>query len=328
MNTSHASDAIEAPLREKIPFLRDRARMLQKARAFFAERNVMEVDCPMLSQSAPIDLHIDVMKVALKDHQIGYLHTSPEYAMKRLIAAGVGDIYQIGHSFRDGEIGPLHNPEFTMAEWYRLGINFEEMIAETMDFIRLFLGDLPYQGMSYRQALKAFLKIDYLSAAIPELLECAIANGLDLPEDAHHWDRDTLLQLLVSFLIEPRLGQGELFILSYFPASQAALSKTIDLPDSEHVACRFEVYYEGIELANGYHELTDPIEQRKRLESSNQARLKVGKDILKVDERFLNALEYGMPDCCGVAVGFDRLLMLRNNEKELKNVLPMIWEEI
>lgn len=301
--------------------------MLQKARAFFAERKVLEVDCPALSQSAPIDLHIDVMKVSTKNDQTDYLHTSPEYGMKRLIAAGIGDIYQISHVFRDGEIGPLHNPEFTMTEWYRLGIGFEEMIAETLDFIRLFLGDLPHRSMNYRQVLMHYLGFDYLTAPFSQLLDHAKNHGLDLPNDASTWDRDTLLQLLVGFLIEPQLGNAELFVLHDFPASQAALSKTIVLPDGQQVACRFEVYYRGIELANGYHELTDAVEQRKRLEASNQARLNAGKDALKIDERFLEALEIGLPDCCGVAVGFDRLMMLKHKESELKNILPMIWEE-
>ena len=233
--------------------------MFQKARAFFSERKVMEVDCPALSQRACIDLHIDVMNVTLKNNQIGYLHTSPEYGMKRLLSAGIGDIYQISHVFRDGEIGPFHNPEFTMVEWYRLGMSFEEMISETLDFIRLFLGNLSHRTMHYRQLLKYFLKIDYLTASFSELLECAKANQIDLPREALMWDRDTLLQLLVSFLIEPHLGDQELFVLSYFPASQAALSKTIDFPDQEQVACRFEIYYKGIELANGYHELTETV---------------------------------------------------------------------
>ncbi len=301
--------------------------MLQKARAFFAERNVMEVDCPALSQSAPVDLHIDVMKVSLKNDQTGYLHTSPEYGMKRLLAAGAPDIYQISHVFRDGEIGPLHNPEFTMVEWYRIGMSFPEMIEETIAFIQLFLGDLPQRTLSYRQTLKDFLAIDYLTASFSELLDCAKRGGLDLPADAKEWDRDTLLQLLVSFLTEPQLGINELFVLSHFPATQAALSKTVCLPDREHVACRFEVYYRGIELANGYHELTDAAEQRRRLQASNQARVQAGKDALKVDELFLEALETGLPDCCGVAVGFDRLMMLKMGETELKNILPMIWQE-
>lgn len=321
MNTSLAS--------EKIIFLRDRADMLKSARAFFEAQGVMEVDTPMLSAAAPIDLHIDVMKVSLKNNQTGYLHTSPEYAMKRLIASGIGDIYQIGHTFRDGEIGPLHNPEFTMVEWYRLGIPFDQMIAETLDFIRLFLGSsMPQQTMTYRQTLLHYLNIDYNTATLPELLACAKSRGLDLPADAATWDRDTLLQLLVSFIIEPHLGIDELFVLKYFPSSQAALSKTLRLPDGESVACRFEVYYKGIELANGYHELTDAIEQKRRLEASNAARLQAGKDALKIDEKFIEALRSGLPDCCGVAVGFDRLMMLKHSLSDLRNVLPMVWDEL
>jgi lysyl-tRNA synthetase class 2 len=314
-------------LKTKLPYLKDRAQMLKKARVFFHDRNVMEVDCPALSHAAPIDLHIDVMKVCFKNNQFGYLHTSPEYGMKRLLAADIGDIYQISHVFREAEIGPLHNPEFTIAEWYRIGFSFEQMIEETLNFIQLFLGDIPSQRMTYRQTLQHYLKIDSATATCAELLTCAEKNSIDLPKEAKSWDKDTLLQLLVSFLIEPQLGKDHLFVLSHFPASQAALSKTQVLSSGEAVACRFEVYYQGIELANGYHELTDALEQRRRLENSNLSRLKAGKDALKIDENFLEALHLGLPDCCGVAVGFDRLMQLKHGQKDLKNILPFTWHE-
>jgi elongation factor P--(R)-beta-lysine ligase len=301
--------------------------MLREARAFFYDRGVLEVDCPALSLAAPIDLHIDVMKVILKDNQTGYLHTSPEYGMKRLLSTGIGDIYQVSHVFRDGEVGPLHNPEFTMAEWYRIHFSFTQMIEETLDFIRLFLGNLPYKEISYRHALQHFLGIDYLSSSPSKLIACAKAHCLELPRDADQWDLDTLLQLLVSFLIEPHLGADHLLVLSHFPASQAALANTIHLATGEAVACRFEVYYQGIELANGYHELTDAAEQRRRLEDTNRARLQAGKDSLKIDEHFLEALEQGLPDCCGVAVGFDRLMQLKHGLSTLTNILPFTWEE-
>jgi elongation factor P--(R)-beta-lysine ligase len=297
--------------------------MFEKARGFFKEKNVLEVDCPALLQAAPIDLHIDVMQV----DPAGYLHTSPEYGMKRLLAAGSGDIYQISHVFRAAEIGPLHNPEFTMAEWYRVGFTFEEMIEETLSFIRLFLGDLPKKAMSYRQLLQEHLNIDYLNCTTEDLLTLAKTHQLDLPQDSSLWDKDTLLQLLISFLIEPKLGQNSLFVLTHFPASQAALSKTLTLPSDEMVALRFEVYYQGIELANGYHELTDAAEQEKRLIASNEARIKAGKKSLKIDTQFLNALKCGLPDCCGVAVGFDRLMQLKHHLSQLKNILPFTWEE-
>jgi lysyl-tRNA synthetase class 2 len=311
----------------KLPFLRDRAEMLRRARLFFHERKVMEVDCPALSRAAPIDLHIDVMKVALQSGRLGYLHTSPEYGMKRLLASGCGDIYQIAHVFRDGELGPLHNPEFTMAEWYRIGFTFEQMIEETIHFIRLFLGDLPLTPLTYRETLLHFAGIDYLTASMEQLLSCAKAHHLDLPSDAHTWSRDALLQLLMSFVVEPQLGQDHLFAITTFPASQAALSQILTTHDNEAIACRFEVYFQGIELANGYHELTDPQEQKKRLIHSNQARIEAGKEALPIDEYFLQALETGLPDCCGVAVGFDRLMMLRHHHTTLQPILPFSFEE-
>ncbi len=310
----------------QVELLRDRAAMLQAARLFFSKRDVIEVDCPALSQAAPIDLHIDVMSVALKGDRTGYLHTSPEYGMKRLLATGIGDIYQISHVFRDGEIGPLHNPEFTMAEWYRIGFSFAQMITETLDFIRLFLGELPAQEITYRAALQKHLGIDYLAATPLSLYQKAERLGLSLPQDAATWDRDTLLQLLVSFVIEPRLGQNQLSVLSYFPSTQAALSRITHLEGGEAVACRFEVYYQGIELANGYHELTDATEQQVRFEASNRARAAAGKEILPIDRHLLAALERGLPDCCGVAVGFDRLMQLRHRQATLATVLPISWE--
>ncbi len=308
-----------------LKLLRDRSHMLRQARSFFFERDVLEVDCPALSSSACVDQHIDVMKVDLGSGQTGYLHTSPEYGMKRLLAAGLGDIYQISHVFRAGEIGPLHNPEFTMAEWYRCGLTFPAMIEETLDFIRLFLGNLPSQQLTYRAAFKSYLNIDYTAAIVPELLQIAQERQLSLPDNASSWDKDTVLQLVMSFLIEPHLGSDSLLVLLNFPATQSALSRTTELPCGERIASRFEVYYRGIELANGYHELTDPEEQKKRFEASNAARQKAGKELLQIDERLIEALQQGLPDCCGVAVGFDRLMLLRHQQKDLTTVLPFIW---
>lgn len=317
MNTSLAS---------KIDLLKDRASLLRKARAFFAERNVLEVDCPALSQAAPIDLHIDVMSVALPHGKKGYLHTSPEYGMKRLLAASIGDIFQISHVFRQEEISPLHNPEFTMVEWYRLQLNFDELIQETCEFAQLFLGGLPVSSLRYRDALLHYAGIDYVHARPADLIACAKRHRIDLPSDAAAWDKDTLLQLLTSLLVEPHLGQGKLEVLCDYPASQAALAKTKTVED-ETAASRFELYYKGIELANGYDELIDPQEQRLRLESASRARLLAGKDPLKIDENFLSALESGLPDCRGVAVGFDRLMLLRHKKASLRDILPFSWEE-
>jgi lysyl-tRNA synthetase class 2 len=317
---------VNTSLASKIDLLIDRAALFKAARTFFADRGVLEVDCPALSQAAPIDLHIDIMEVAVTPDQTGYLHSSPEYRMKRLLAQEIGDIYQMSHVFRKSEIGPLHNPEFTMVEWYRLNFSFEEMIQETLAFIRLFLGDLPTTQLTYAKSFEQYLQIDITQATPADLLALAQTHSLDLPSSSTTWDKDTLLQLLMGFLIEPHLGQNELFVLAYFPASQAALSKTISQGNTS-VACRFEIYFRGIELANGYHELTDAKEQRLRLEASNAARKSAGKPELKMDEHFITALEQGLPDCCGVAVGFDRLMLLRHGKANLKDVLPFTWNE-
>lgn len=301
--------------------------MLHRARLFFERRDFIEVDTPLLSPAAPIDAHIDVMTTPMHDGRTGYFHTSPEYAMKRLISAGLTDIYQISHVFRFGEEGELHNPEFTMVEWYQKGCSFEKIMADTADFIRLFLGDLPCQQMSYRDLLKQFTGIDYIQASTQDLASYIKTASEGSPSDVFSWDKDTLLQYIISFLIEPQLGKKELFLLKHFPASQAALSQVQKLSD-ESVAERFEIYFEGIELANGYHELTDAKEQRKRLVESNKKRLSLGKEELALDENFLKALEKGLPDCSGVAVGFDRLMMLRHKKTKLSEALPFSWSEL
>ena len=308
----------------KTDTLIDRAHMLRSARNFFFEKGVVEVDTPLLSHAAPVDAHIDVMSLSFKDGSKGYLHTSPEYAMKRLLAQGMKDIYQLSHVYREEEIGPLHNPEFTMVEWYRLGIDLLQMIEETEDFIRLFPGDLPTEKITYREALIKYANLDYISASTHEIHECAGSHGLVLSKEAAHWDKDTLLQALMSFIVEPHLGENTLTTIYQFPASQAALAKTATI-NHETVASRFEIYYKGIELANGYHELTNASEQRRRFNESNQKRVLLGKEQLKIDENLLAALEQGLPDCCGVAVGFDRLMLLRHDKKTLAEILPFSW---
>lgn len=289
----------------------------------------MEVDCPMLGHAAPIDTHIDVMRVELGENTWGYLHTSPEYGMKRLLAAGLGDCYQLGHVFRLGESGHKHNPEFTMLEWYRVGMAYGPFIEETLDLVRLLLGPLVLPDsvsfLSYRAALKRYAGIDYVTATTSDLIACAISHGQHLSPEAKAWDKDTLLHFLLGLVVEPHLGQQELLVLHDYPSSQAALARTVQKLD-ETVAERFEIYYRGVELANGYHELTDAAEQRRRLYEEEQMRLTMGKSPLVIDENFLRAIEDGLPPCCGVAVGFDRLLMLRLGKTSLEEVLPFSWE--
>ncbi|MDN3506941.1 MAG: EF-P lysine aminoacylase EpmA [Simkaniaceae bacterium] len=283
--------------------MRERAKKLAATRAFFAKKNVLEADTNILSTTAPVDAFIDVMQVDMGSGKTGYLHTSPEYGLKKLLASGSGDVYQLGHVFRAEEESPLHSPEFTMLEWYRVGMPFNDFIEETLELFRLFLGPLPSEILTYKQAFLLLAGIDIHANLAP--------HTLPFSDDAPNWDRDTQLNLLFSHLVEPKLGQDILTVIVDWPSTQAALAKT-HTTDGEIVAKRFEIYFKGIELANGFDELTDPQEQRMRLEKENQKRLSLGKNTLPIDEEFLVALET-LPDCCGVAVGFDRLILLSKN---------------
>jgi lysyl-tRNA synthetase class 2 len=299
--------------------------MLAKVRAFFSHKDILEVDTPILSHAAPIDTHIEVMSIPFQNGEKGFLHTSPEYAMKRLLAEGSGNIYQLSHVFRAEEAGRLHNPEFTMIEWYRIGVPFQFLIDETLELIRLFLGDIPVHIYTYSQAFQKFVGVDHKSASSSDLKKIAEKNNLPLTSDADAWDKDTFLHFLMAFLIEPQFAG--LNIIRDFPSTQAALAQVCQSGD-EMVAERFEVYFNGIELANGFHELTDPVEQRRRFVQANSERKKLGKETLPLDENFLSALELGLPDSCGVAVGFDRLLMLQLKKESLKEILPFAWDNI
>lgn len=306
-----------------IPILKDRAEMLSLSRQFFAKRKVMEVDCPLITSQASVDPYIDLMSVHCQQ-EVRFLHSSPEYAMKRLLAGGIGDIYQLGHVFRDDEYGRLHNPEFTMAEWYRLGFTFEQMIEDTLEYIFLFLGRQPFTQLSYREAFLRFTGLDYLKAAPDTLIACLKSHGVAPYTGLEQEGKDAILNVLLSVVVEPALKQMGLCVLRDYPASQAALAQVVS-KDDELVAERFEVFYEGVELANGYHELADAEEQRKRFQEANKKRLAEGRSPLPIDEAFLKALEKGIPDCCGVAVGFDRLMLLRHRAAALKDVLPLCW---
>jgi lysyl-tRNA synthetase class 2 len=310
----------------KNSILQDRARMFAQVRAFFSERSVLEVDVPMMYHGSPIDTHIDVMEIDLQGNEKGYLHTSPEFGMKRLLSLQSGDIYQMAHVFRDGECGRLHNPEFMMVEWYRLGFTFEQMMAESVEFIALFLGNHPLQFISYRDAFKVYAGIDYLYATPRELIDSIQHHKIPMPSDVACWDKDTLLHFLMGFVIEPHLGQSGLTILKDYPASQCALAQTYKR-EEEMVAERFEIYYQGIELANGFHELTDITEQRQRFENENHKRAELKKKVLPLDENFLQALAVGLPDACGVAIGFDRLMLLRHKKTNLSEIMPFAWPQ-
>jgi lysyl-tRNA synthetase class 2 len=310
----------------KLQRLQDRALFLQKARSFFYDRGILEVDTPILSKTAPIDEHIDIMKVIPNDGETGYLHSSPEYAMKRLLCEGIQDIFQLGHVFRQGEHGALHNPEFTMVEWYRIGMDFLPFIEETIEFIRLFLGPLGCDFLTYREAFFRATQIDPMKATVEDLLEVVVAHGFDLSVNIEK-EKDILLHLLMGFVVEPHLGKDKLTVVMDYPASQAALA-AVEEKQGEYVAKRFEVYYQGIELGNGYLELTDADQQEQRLRQANEKRMEKGRESLPLDCHFIAALQKGMPPCCGVAVGFDRLLQLHCKATRLQEILPFGWEDL
>jgi lysyl-tRNA synthetase class 2 len=307
--------------------LRERAALLARTRQFFAARGVLEVDTPIVVNSPVSDVHLVSASVVLAAAQADagaprlYLHTSPEYAMKRLLAAGSGDIYQICHVVRGAERGRLHNPEFTLVEWYRLSLPLAALMDEVEALTRLLLG--PAAGtrrserLSYREAFQRELGLDPLSAPDSTLAAAAARFGLEarLAGD----DRDQLLEFLAGFALGPRLGRGALTFIHGYPASQAALAQ-LD-PQDPRTALRFELYCEGIELANGFEELQSEAEQRARFARDNAARARVGLPLAPPDERLLAALAAGLPACAGVALGFDRTLMLAVGAAHIDEVL-------
>lgn len=299
--------------------LQDRAAQFKAVRTFFEQRGVLEVDTPLLSKSAPIDVHIDILTTQATSAHVGYFHSSPEYAMKKLLAKGLGDIFQLSHVFRQGEVGAYHQVEFTMLEWYRSNFSFQGLIEETKALIELLLGPLPFAQVKYTDVLHSAFGIDPLSASVDSLKQLAQELGLTLDSE----DRDVYL----SFLWDKAEASftTSLTCVTHFPASLAALAKTFE-EAHQHYAARFEFYYNGIELANGYHELTDPIEQNKRLQEQNAKRQALGKQLLPVDLDFLAALEQlQSQEFYGVAVGFDRLMMLRHNKDNIEQILPLGW---
>jgi lysyl-tRNA synthetase class 2 len=306
--------------------LRRRAQALRIAREFFFARDVLEVETPALVNSPVSDLNLSSARVEVSGHGSPlFLHTSPEYAMKRLLAAGSGDIYQICHVFRGAERGRQHNPEFTMLEWYRLGFSLEDLMREVAELVRELLGatGLPVEYLCYRDALRRHAGFDPLDADIGELQRSAQSLGM-AGDQARATGRDELLDLIVGALVGPKLGATALTFLHRYPASQAALAR-LDA-DDPRVALRFELYYLGVELANGYHELASADEQRLRFAADQKARNGGGLPCYALDERLLSALAAGLPDCAGVALGFDRVLMLATGATSIDDVLAFPLE--
>jgi len=303
--------------------LRRRAEILKQVRQFFAERDVMEVDTPVMSHCAVSDPFIDTIETVFRAYPQApahhlYLQSSPEYAMKRLLAAGSGSIYQIGKAFRNGEVGSRHNPEFTMLEWYRPGFDAEQLMAEVEALVCQVLGLEQIEKLSYREVFQRYLSLDPHQATSRQLAEVA-RQHIDVPYEDDN--PDNWLNLLMSHLIEPQLEQhGAVFIYDY-PASQAALAKVTNDSQGVPVACRFELFVNGVELANGYHELTDAAEQARRLEFDIQQRRELELPQRPTDQRLVAALESGMPECAGVALGVDRLVMQALASEQIDQVI-------
>jgi lysyl-tRNA synthetase class 2 len=307
--------------------LAKRHALLKRLRLFFDDRGFVEVDTPLLSRDSVVDLNIDPLKVTLFSDptqpdvgQTLWLQTSPEFAMKRLLAAGAERIYQITHAFRGGEQGDRHNPEFTMVEWYRVGDGLREGMELLGDLTREMLSVPAVDLCTYRDAFVRHAGVDPHRASIGDLRHAALARGIDVPRSMADSSRDGWLNLLLAEFVEPQLGTQRPLILFDYPASQAALARVRE--DDPPVAERFELYYRGVELANGYHELLDSQMLEKRNREANDQRVACGKYRLPEESRLLDAMRHGLPRCAGVALGFDRLLMAVVGAQHIHEVMP------
>jgi len=289
---------------------------MRSIRQFFAEREVLEVQTPLLADSSITDLHIDPIITECGKH----LQTSPEYAMKRLLVAGSGDIFQLCKAFRREEVGKKHREEFTMLEWYRQGFDQWNLMDEVADLVDQLLGVSHFEHKSYRQIFDEFLGIDPFTITDQELAKEA-RQHIDI--QMGFASRNDWLDLLMSHFIEPYLGQDAPTFIYDYPPSQAALAIVNEDEQGQQVAERFELYYKGLELCNGYHELADASQLRKRFHDDNLQRLKNEKAVLPIDQNFIAAMEKGMPACSGVAVGIDRLMMLSLKQDDIAAISPL-----
>lgn len=297
--------------------LEQRASLLGKLRKFFDERGFFEVETPLLANEIIPELHIEPIRTASGE----YLQSSPELHMKRLIASGATAIYQVTRSFRQDERGPLHNPEFTIVEWYRVGDDLQTGIGLLDELIAILFATIPVALTTYAEAFRRTLNIDPHTATVAEMTTVAIAAGVNVPSGVLPDDRDEWLNLLLVSRVEPQLGRDRPEILYHYPASQASLAKVTESDAGYDVAERFELYYRGIELANGFHELGDAAELRRRFEAVNTARVADGRGALPPPESLLAALEHGLPPCTGCALGFDRLAMLASGATSIDDVV-------
>lgn len=322
-----------------IETLQTKAEIIRSIRDFFDSQNFFEVHTPVLSRDTVVDLHLDPMKLKTNwgEPETRYLQTSPEFLMKRLLSAGAKSIYQISHAFRSDECGPNHNPEFLMLEWYRVGDCYEQGIQFLGDFACHTLPVEEVEELTYSQAFQKYCEIDIQKESLPEVAALSQALGFQLETqneqdnssnpDSNPEQASLMFRQYCDFLwtskVEPNLGQGVASIIYDWPVSESALAVVRN--DTFPVAERYELYYNGLELANGYHELLDANVLKERNRKTNRLREKLGKISLPEDSRLIDAMEFGLPACCGVAVGIDRLIMAIMGKKNIQEVISFPW---
>ncbi|QDT37890.1 EF-P lysine aminoacylase EpmA [Stratiformator vulcanicus] len=318
--------------------LRLRAQLLARVREFFRERGYLEVETPLLSRDVVIDTHIDPLTSTVCGER-RFLQTSPEFAMKRLLAAGSGPIFQVCKAFRDQEHGARHNPEFTMIEWYAPHSTYFDQMTVTEALVRelaastgavatprLRIGPEKFDRISYIKAFREATNTEILNLNAEALMDLTRDHQLVIPEslDSDEASIDEWRNLLLAELVEPNLGLDRPAFLYDYPATQAALARL--KPDGPRVAMRFELYIDGVEICNGYDELLDPAELRVRGAEQNRCRSTLGKPVMPEESRLLDAMDSGLPNCSGVALGFDRLLAVLLGKTSLHEVMPFPFE--
>ncbi len=307
---------------------KNRVAMMRRIRSCFDAADVLEIDTPALSPFAVSDTQIESLEIrdSVVSRRPMYLHTSPEFCMKRLLAAGYPDIFSICRVFRDGESGVRHQPEFTMIEWYRLGFGLQAIIDDTIRVIKAALAStLPQHEpdqFDYREVFREATRIDPLTATVKELAVAARAD--EALRTAVGSERDDWLDLILATQVAPQFKKDRLTVLKHYPASQAALARLC--PDDPRVADRFEVFFGSVELANGYVELTDAEEQSQRMRADDDARRRRSRAVRPHDRFLLAALEAGLPACAGVAMGFERLQMVRDGSDDIRDVITFSFE--
>ena len=310
--------------------LQCRAKMLEKIRLFFKQRKVLEVETPLLCHATGTDPQLDFFSSfyhSVPDKKEVFLQTSPEFAMKRLLAAGSGSIFQICKAFRNGESGRFHNPEFSILEWYRVDFSLQQLIGETIALLSHVLEkDLAASTkvFSYQQLFEEITGLNALVFCLESYKSYAERNSLTEAVKLCENDHSLWLDFIFSHKVQPELGQYPVCIVHNYPAIQASLARIN--PDDSAIAERFEVFINGMEIANGFHELADSKEQELRFDQENQIRKQKGLATVKKDNYFLDALSAGLPDCSGIALGLDRLLMIITNAGFLKDVISFPFD--